>query len=139
MAGALAVCPTPIGNLDDVSPRIRETLISADFVACEVADAFCAAGAGGVAATAFGGGAASLLVSCTSIGLAGGLLPPEESTGPHSFGRSAIVMSCRCPAEILSCRSQRAAMAWSWVTITSVVPSSRLSSNISAITCSPVA
>jgi 16S rRNA (cytidine1402-2'-O)-methyltransferase len=35
MAGALAVCPTPIGNLDDVSPRIRETLISADFVACE--------------------------------------------------------------------------------------------------------
>lgn len=35
MAGALAVCPTPIGNLDDVSPRIRETLIAADFVACE--------------------------------------------------------------------------------------------------------
>jgi 16S rRNA (cytidine1402-2'-O)-methyltransferase len=35
MAGALVVCPTPIGNLDDVSPRIRETLISADFVACE--------------------------------------------------------------------------------------------------------
>jgi 16S rRNA (cytidine1402-2'-O)-methyltransferase len=35
MAGTLAVCPTPIGNLDDVSPRIRETLITADFVACE--------------------------------------------------------------------------------------------------------
>lgn len=35
MAGSLAVCPTPIGNLDDVSPRIRETLIAADFVACE--------------------------------------------------------------------------------------------------------
>ncbi|MBS1844585.1 MAG: 16S rRNA (cytidine(1402)-2'-O)-methyltransferase [Actinobacteria bacterium] len=35
MAGSLAVCPTPIGNLDDLSPRIRETLISADFVACE--------------------------------------------------------------------------------------------------------
>jgi 16S rRNA (cytidine1402-2'-O)-methyltransferase len=35
MAGTLSVCPTPIGNLDDVSPRIRETLISADFVACE--------------------------------------------------------------------------------------------------------
>jgi 16S rRNA (cytidine1402-2'-O)-methyltransferase len=35
MAGALVVCPTPIGNLDDVSPRIRETLITADFVACE--------------------------------------------------------------------------------------------------------
>jgi 16S rRNA (cytidine1402-2'-O)-methyltransferase len=35
MAGTLAVCPTPIGNLDDLSPRIRETLIGADFVACE--------------------------------------------------------------------------------------------------------
>lgn len=35
MAGTLAVCPTPIGNLDDISPRIRETLIAADFVACE--------------------------------------------------------------------------------------------------------
>ncbi len=35
MAGALVVCPTPIGNLDDVSPRVRDTLISADFVACE--------------------------------------------------------------------------------------------------------
>jgi 16S rRNA (cytidine1402-2'-O)-methyltransferase len=35
MAGTLSVCPTPIGNLDDVSPRIRETLIAADFVACE--------------------------------------------------------------------------------------------------------
>jgi 16S rRNA (cytidine1402-2'-O)-methyltransferase len=35
MAGTLAVCPTPIGNLDDVSPRIRDTLIAADFVACE--------------------------------------------------------------------------------------------------------
>jgi 16S rRNA (cytidine1402-2'-O)-methyltransferase len=35
MAGALAVCPTPIGNIDDVSARIRETLVSADFVACE--------------------------------------------------------------------------------------------------------
>jgi 16S rRNA (cytidine1402-2'-O)-methyltransferase len=35
MAGTLAVCPTPIGNLDDLSPRIRETLIAADFVACE--------------------------------------------------------------------------------------------------------
>jgi 16S rRNA (cytidine1402-2'-O)-methyltransferase len=34
MAGALVVCPTPIGNLDDVSPRVRDTLISADFVAC---------------------------------------------------------------------------------------------------------
>jgi 16S rRNA (cytidine1402-2'-O)-methyltransferase len=35
MAGVLSVCPTPIGNLDDVSVRVRETLISADFVACE--------------------------------------------------------------------------------------------------------
>ncbi len=35
MPGALVVCPTPIGNLDDVSPRIREALVSADFIACE--------------------------------------------------------------------------------------------------------
>jgi 16S rRNA (cytidine1402-2'-O)-methyltransferase len=33
--GALVVCPTPIGNLDDVSARIRDTLRSSDFVACE--------------------------------------------------------------------------------------------------------
>ncbi len=35
MAGALVVCPTPIGNLDDVSPRIREALVGADYIACE--------------------------------------------------------------------------------------------------------
>ena len=35
MPGALVVCPTPIGNIDDVSPRIREALVSADFIACE--------------------------------------------------------------------------------------------------------
>ncbi len=35
MAGTLVVCPTPIGNLDDVSPRIREALVGADFIACE--------------------------------------------------------------------------------------------------------
>jgi 16S rRNA (cytidine1402-2'-O)-methyltransferase len=35
MPGALVVCPTPIGNLDDVSPRMREALVSADFIACE--------------------------------------------------------------------------------------------------------
>jgi len=35
MAGVLSVCPTPIGNLDDVSARVRDTLIAADFVACE--------------------------------------------------------------------------------------------------------
>ena len=35
MPGTLVVCPTPIGNVDDISPRIREALITADFVACE--------------------------------------------------------------------------------------------------------
>ncbi len=35
MPGGLIVCPTPIGNIDDVSPRVREALVSADFIACE--------------------------------------------------------------------------------------------------------
>jgi 16S rRNA (cytidine1402-2'-O)-methyltransferase len=35
MAGRLIVCPTPIGNVDDVSERIRRTLAEADIVACE--------------------------------------------------------------------------------------------------------
>jgi len=35
MPGRLVVCPTPIGNLDDITPRIREALVSADYVACE--------------------------------------------------------------------------------------------------------
>jgi len=35
MPGRLVVCPTPIGNIDDVSPRVREALVSADFIACE--------------------------------------------------------------------------------------------------------
>ena len=35
MAGRLIVCPTPIGNLGDVTPRVREALVSADYVACE--------------------------------------------------------------------------------------------------------
>jgi 16S rRNA (cytidine1402-2'-O)-methyltransferase len=35
MPGQLIVCPTPIGNLDDVSPRVRDALVSADFIACE--------------------------------------------------------------------------------------------------------
>ena len=35
MPGCLYVCPTPIGNLDDVTPRVREALVSADFIACE--------------------------------------------------------------------------------------------------------
>ena len=35
MPGELVVCPTPIGNLDDVTPRMREALVSADYIACE--------------------------------------------------------------------------------------------------------
>ena len=35
MPGRLIVCPTPIGNLDDVSARVREALVGADFIACE--------------------------------------------------------------------------------------------------------
>jgi 16S rRNA (cytidine1402-2'-O)-methyltransferase len=35
MPGKLIVCPTPIGNLDDVTPRVREALVNADFIACE--------------------------------------------------------------------------------------------------------
>jgi len=33
--GALVVCATPIGNLDDASPRLASTLAGADVVACE--------------------------------------------------------------------------------------------------------
>jgi 16S rRNA (cytidine1402-2'-O)-methyltransferase len=35
MPGRLIVCPTPIGNIDDVSPRMREALVGADYIACE--------------------------------------------------------------------------------------------------------
>jgi 16S rRNA (cytidine1402-2'-O)-methyltransferase len=35
MPGKLVVCPTPIGNMDDVTPRVRDALVSADYVACE--------------------------------------------------------------------------------------------------------
>ena len=35
MPGKLVVCPTPIGNLDDVTSRVREALVNADYVACE--------------------------------------------------------------------------------------------------------
>ncbi len=35
MAGRLTVCPTPIGNLQDLSPRARQALGEADIVACE--------------------------------------------------------------------------------------------------------
>jgi 16S rRNA (cytidine1402-2'-O)-methyltransferase len=35
MPGELIVCPTPIGNLGDVTPRVRDALVSADWIACE--------------------------------------------------------------------------------------------------------
>ena len=31
----LIVCPTPIGYLDDVTPRVRDALVTADWIACE--------------------------------------------------------------------------------------------------------
>jgi 16S rRNA (cytidine1402-2'-O)-methyltransferase len=33
--GKLIVCPTPIGNLEDLTPRVRQALQLADIVACE--------------------------------------------------------------------------------------------------------
>lgn len=35
MPGRLTVCPTPIGNMEDLSPRARRALEDADLVACE--------------------------------------------------------------------------------------------------------
>ena len=35
MPGRLIVCPTPIGNMDDVTKRVRDALVTADYVACE--------------------------------------------------------------------------------------------------------
>ena len=35
MPGLLSVCPTPIGNLDDITIRVRDALVAADWIACE--------------------------------------------------------------------------------------------------------
>ena len=35
MPGSLIVCPTPIGNLDDITLRVRDALVAADYIACE--------------------------------------------------------------------------------------------------------
>ncbi len=35
MPGRLIVCPTPIGNMDDITKRVRDALVTADYVACE--------------------------------------------------------------------------------------------------------
>lgn len=35
MPGRLIVCPTPIGNIGDASPRLRQALADADLIACE--------------------------------------------------------------------------------------------------------
>ena len=35
MAGRLTICATPIGNLDDLTPRVRAALGACDLVACE--------------------------------------------------------------------------------------------------------
>src|SRR5437868_15434084 len=35
MAGRLVVCPTPIGNLEDVTLRVLSALRDADVIACE--------------------------------------------------------------------------------------------------------
>ena len=35
MPGKLTVCPTPIGNLSDMTSRVREALVGADYIACE--------------------------------------------------------------------------------------------------------
>jgi len=35
MPGRLTIAPTPIGNMDDVSKRVRDALVDTDYIACE--------------------------------------------------------------------------------------------------------
>ena len=35
MAGRLTICPTPIGNMEDITKRVRDSLVMADYIACE--------------------------------------------------------------------------------------------------------
>ena len=35
MSGVLYLVPSPIGNLKDVSPRVMDTLLNVDYIACE--------------------------------------------------------------------------------------------------------
>ena len=35
MPGRLIVCPTPIGNMDDITKRVRDALVTANYIACE--------------------------------------------------------------------------------------------------------
>ena len=35
LAGKLSIVGTPIGNLSDASPRVKETLAAADVILCE--------------------------------------------------------------------------------------------------------
>jgi 16S rRNA (cytidine1402-2'-O)-methyltransferase len=35
MPGKLTIAPTPIGNMDDVTKRVRDALVEADYIACE--------------------------------------------------------------------------------------------------------
>ena len=35
MSGNLYLIPSPIGNMKDVSPRVQETLLLCDYIACE--------------------------------------------------------------------------------------------------------
>ena len=35
MPGRLIVCPAPIGNMDDITKRVRDALVTANYIACE--------------------------------------------------------------------------------------------------------